>query len=467
MLSTQRPKQHPHHKVQLLLTVLILLFPIFLTHPASSTAQTARFSDVSPTSSAAEAITQLASKGILNGYTDGRFGPDDTLQRVQAAAVICRAMGWNNESYTHPFRDLPEGLGQAGRNIATLFHYQVVLGYADGTFRPTLPVTTVQAISLISRSMIKRGLWQVQPDTAQQYATLPEPHRNDVATYVHYAGQLPTAPHQDNLAWNQPITRAAFAQDLWQVLRHHPQLPQSTVPAAESMPLGDLPGWQQIFADDFTTPLSIGSFPGGGYEDRWSVYEDGAADTAGQSGGPSRYFPSRVVSVHDGVLDKYLHLSGQMPVAAALLPKISAPQTYGRYAVRFRADPIPGFKVAWLLWPDSGIWPAEGEIDFPEGDLDGSIQAFMHYRGATSGSEQAAFNTRQSFSDWHTAVIEWTPTAVTFFLDGQIIGQSRTHIPDQPMHFVLQTETSLTTFPSAGAEGHVYVDWIAIYRYAP
>jgi hypothetical protein len=55
--------------------------------------------------------------------------------------------------------------------------------------------------------------------------------------------------------------------------------------------------------------------------------------------------------------------------------------------VRFRADLLPGYKIAWLLWPDAyseglATWPQDGEVDFPEGDLAGGFWAFMHSRWA-------------------------------------------------------------------------------------
>ena len=63
-----------------------------------------------------------------------------------------------------------------------------------------------------------------------------------------------------------------------------------------------------------------------------------------------------------------------------LEPKITGPsadrnQFYGWYEVRFRTGATDGYKLAWLLWPKSSVWPREGEIDFPEGDLVGSIGA--------------------------------------------------------------------------------------------
>jgi beta-glucanase (GH16 family) len=106
-------------------------------------------------------------------------------------------------------------------------------------------------------------------------------------------------------------------------------------------------------------------------------------------------------------------------------------QLYGRYEVRFRADATDGYKLAWLLWPKSGVWPRDGEIDFPEGDLNGVIKAFMHRQGATAGNDLYEAPTSARFPDWHTAVIEWKPNSCKFFLDGNQIGSatSRARIP--------------------------------------
>src|SRR5215472_1874929 len=32
-------------------------------------------------------------------------------------------------------------------------------------------------------------------------------------------------------------------------------------PSGEPMPVGDIPGWHQVFSDDFTTDVPLGSFP--------------------------------------------------------------------------------------------------------------------------------------------------------------------------------------------------------------
>jgi len=243
------------------------------------------------------------------------------------------------------------------------------------------------------------------------------------------------------------------------------QVPSSAAdPSGQAMPSGDLPGWRQVFTDDFATPVPLGGFPAA-VASKWTAYS-GGPDTFGHGW----YDPQKVISVGNGMMNMYLRTEGGRHLVSAPLPIIpghaNAYQglTYGRYAVRFRADAVAGYKTAWLLWPDSDNW-SEGEIDFPEGTLNGRIEAFMHHRG--NPQAQDPFPTTATYGEWHTAVIEWTPQSVRFILDGTTIGTSTNTalIPNRPMHWVLQTETT-PAGPADTAKGNVQIDWVSIWERA-
>lgn len=234
-----------------------------------------------------------------------------------------------------------------------------------------------------------------------------------------------------------------------------------------AMPVGDLPGWQQIFVDDFSVDAALGSWSKV-YGQRWRAYPEPWRDTSKRG----VYSPGRVLSAEDGMLDMFLHTEKGQPYVAAPEPRINGAgrrgQTYGRYSVRFRVPaPIPGYKTAWLLWPDSNR-TAEGEIDFPEGDLSAgsTISAYAHDVNGRHSHNAFAANSRKTYQDWHTATIEWLPSGVTYWLDGVKLGTApKRGTPRTPMHFVLQTETALTgPAPRAGVAGHVQVDWVAVWR---
>jgi beta-glucanase (GH16 family) len=223
------------------------------------------------------------------------------------------------------------------------------------------------------------------------------------------------------------------------------------------------PGWALVFRDDFDTLDTS----------RYVAYLPGWPDTRTQWGDTTNgglYTGFDSLSTANGILTIRLYRdANNRPRSVAFIPQLPGgqDQTFGRYEVRFRSSvPATGWKVAWLQWPASGVWPRDGEIDFPEGNLTGTIHAFMHRQNGTSGSDQDAYSTGVTFVNWHTAVLEWTPTRCEFFLDGVSIGKATSRIPNTPMHWVIQSETALDgSIPAS--EAAMQIDWLAAWRYAP
>jgi len=240
-----------------------------------------------------------------------------------------------------------------------------------------------------------------------------------------------------------------------------------TVPAA--MPVGDLPGWKQVTAEDFTTPVALGGWAASSYARPVFAYS-GFADTTGRGW----YDPAKVLSVKDGALDWYVHTEGGKHLVGAVVPAIPATgwgQTYGRYSMRFRADTLPGYKMVAMLWPDSDNW-GEGEIDFMEvGELaaGNAIYANLYPRGNTATytpGSPTGFRTavRADGNGWHVATVEWAPGSVTYWLDGVKLGTTTSGVPSTRMHMVLQVETGPgLADPAATTAGHVQVDWVTQY----
>lgn len=248
-------------------------------------------------------------------------------------------------------------------------------------------------------------------------------------------------------------------------------------PSGECLPIGDLTGWQQIFTDDFNNDVPFGSFPSA-VSNKWKAYPFDSCywqDTSKNG----HYWPEKTLTIKEGILKQYIHTEngplcgggiGPIHAVAALSPILPGSisnngQLYGRYAVRFKSDSLANYKTAWLLWPDSETWPRDGEIDFPEGNLNGTISGFMHKMNGTSGTDQDSYSTSALYTSWHTAIIEWSPNDLKFILDGQIIGHSTSRVPSTPMHWVLQTETALDGIvPDNLTAGNVLIDWVAVWK---
>ena len=135
-------------------------------------------------------------------------------------------------------------------------------------------------------------------------------------------------------------------------------------------------------------------------------------------------------------MNLFLHTVNGVHMVAAPVPKIPGATgtdggtVYGMYEVRFKAQQVAGYKTSWLLWPDSNK-QSQGEIDFPEGFLEGNIRAYMHHVGPNP-KDQDTYMTPDTYADWHTATTIWTANSVIFMLDGKVIGDStdKSVIPD-------------------------------------
>ncbi|WP_396939479.1 family 16 glycosylhydrolase [Mycolicibacterium sp.] len=235
-------------------------------------------------------------------------------------------------------------------------------------------------------------------------------------------------------------------------------------------PVADLPGWKHIVADNFTKDAPLGSWANpsdpakvvyvGDGGTQWLTYPQTFTDTYQHR----PYRPDQVLSVGNGTLDYYLHNVDGQPAGAnpsPILPNGTQYQTYGRYSVRLKADTatLAEYHIAFLLWPQSELWPTDGEEDFPEGALSSTAKAFAHYARSTGG--QDGVDTGKLFTDWHVYTIEWVPGHVRFYLDDALVLDSTKYVPSKPMRWQLQIETD----GNGTNSGHVLVDWISIWSY--
>lgn len=190
---------------------------------------TPRFADLTPDTPYLAAILALADQGIIQGYENGRFGPADHALRAQSAAFIARAVGWDAEDWPDAtFADQGTVDDDLWRNVRTLAHHQIALGYEDGTYNPTGEVLEQQVILFVARTLVATGAWVEQTDISP-YPNLPnatareQADRRAIATYIHYAGAVSDRPTGQAWAdWGQPATRGWFAQALWQALASTP-----------------------------------------------------------------------------------------------------------------------------------------------------------------------------------------------------------------------------------------------------
>lgn len=149
-------------------------------------------------------------------------------------------------------------------------------------------------------------------------------------------------------------------------------------------------------------------------------------------------------------------------------------QTYGRWTIRFRSTPSSVLSYHLLLWPKSEQWPPEIDLAESFDPTRQSLDAFVHYRNP-DGSRAKQHGWRAvNTTAWTTVRVEWTPTAVTYYLNGRLWWQvTGAAVPHEPMFLALQTETQLcdrsvadcTRDAVAGAR--LQIDRVTVEEYRP
>ncbi len=125
-----------------------------LTVPAGA-ANATRFSDVADNYTAT-AIETLRLMGVLDGYSDGTFRPNAALTRAQFCKMAVYAMDGSSElgrySTVTIFPDVkPSFWASSYINMAA--KKGIIAGFADGKFKPNQTVTAGQAVTILMRGL--------------------------------------------------------------------------------------------------------------------------------------------------------------------------------------------------------------------------------------------------------------------------------------------------------------------------
>ncbi len=110
-----------------------------------------RFSDVAADAWYAEYINYVAENGLMNGYEDGRFGPNDKTTRAQIVTVLYRMEGEPAVSSSSSFKDVSAGGQYYSAAVAWASRNDIVNGYEDGRFGPNDNVTREQIAAILYR----------------------------------------------------------------------------------------------------------------------------------------------------------------------------------------------------------------------------------------------------------------------------------------------------------------------------
>lgn len=131
--------------------LVLLCFTLIAIIFAPVTVFARSFTDIPPSYRAYDEIMYLAQGGIVTGNNNGTYAPQREVTRAEAAVMLGRALGLDGTKTKTDFKDVKRDSFASGY-IQSAVKKGIIQGFADGTFRPDQFVTRGQMALFISRA---------------------------------------------------------------------------------------------------------------------------------------------------------------------------------------------------------------------------------------------------------------------------------------------------------------------------
>ena len=110
-----------------------------------------------------KAIEALAERSIIDGKDGGRFDPNATMTRAEFCAIVVRALGLTPKA-TDDFSDVAASKWYAPY-VGTAYTYGIVNGVGGGKFAPNGTMTRQEAAAIVARAAKLCGMDTARDDT--------------------------------------------------------------------------------------------------------------------------------------------------------------------------------------------------------------------------------------------------------------------------------------------------------------
>lgn len=209
--------------------LMLVLVQVTVNHEVSA----AEFKDVTTFKTEINYLTQ---NGIINGYPDGTFRPDQPITRMHAVKMIMREIGmpdnWEPQ-YPHQFWDVKPGT-DGHREIMRAYELSIISGKDWNIFDPNGKMTRAEMAKVLIQA------YHLGNSNTAAFKDVPQnawhrPYVTSLAS-VNVTLGYPDGTFKPNL----PISRAHFAVFMARILNPSYRTPTDQVKGVAMQELGDL-----------------------------------------------------------------------------------------------------------------------------------------------------------------------------------------------------------------------------------
>lgn len=113
------------------------------------------------------AAERLANRGVVSGFPDGTFRPNDKVTRAQFAKMLAASLNWDPAPLTDlPFSDTSGHWAAEQGYLQAVWLKKAIGGFPDGSFRPDASITRAQLVKVLAAAT------DLKPSTSTPYNDL-------------------------------------------------------------------------------------------------------------------------------------------------------------------------------------------------------------------------------------------------------------------------------------------------------
>ncbi|MGE3278625.1 MAG: S-layer homology domain-containing protein [Candidatus Altimarinota bacterium] len=165
-----------------------------------------------------EAVNYLNEQGIIKGYPDGTFKPDQVINRAEALKIIFESRGIAvDEDSNSGFPDVDSSLWFA-KYVTSAKRLGLINGYADGTYKPTQFVNKAEFMKI---AMLAQSYYSELPTANSE---LPFTDLDPSAWYIPYLSFALSNEFVDRVSKFNPtagMTRGEAALIIYRVAKYN------------------------------------------------------------------------------------------------------------------------------------------------------------------------------------------------------------------------------------------------------
>ncbi|MFJ7974913.1 S-layer homology domain-containing protein [Peribacillus sp. NPDC096379] len=188
----------------------------YLIKASETTTTDISFTDVDKTDRFYDDIYSISEKGIISGFPDGTFRPEEKVTRAQAAIMISRALKLSLDSTVTPFKDVTPSVSGA-EHIAAAHKQGIITGFPGGEFRPKLPVNRGDMAIILSRA------FKLQGTTDKTFSDVTKSMKSYDSIQRIIAAKITFGYDDNTFKPNNGITRGEFSALLNRALQYNAQ----------------------------------------------------------------------------------------------------------------------------------------------------------------------------------------------------------------------------------------------------